>query len=65
MAVRKGDATFTFEIGADAAADDGAAEVGYAARQAGDLTLELFSEAGLHDVDRRGQHGPESNLLDT
>jgi integrase len=47
---------------------EGRAEVGDAARKAGDLALQLFGEAGLHDVDRRGQgdglidHNPFSDL---
>ena len=47
----------------DRAGDGGAergAEVGHAARQARDLALLLFVEAGLHDVDRRGEHQPDA-----
>ena len=39
---------------------EGRAEVGHAARQAGDLTLQLLGEARLHDVDRRREHQAEA-----
>ena len=47
----------------DGAGDSGSeagAEVGHAAGQAGDLTLQVVREAGLHDIDRRGKHQAEA-----
>jgi hypothetical protein len=55
---------FGGEVGdQDRAGDRGAegrSEVGDAARQLGDLGLQLLGEAGLYEVDRGGQHDPEA-----
>src|SRR4029078_3276698 len=51
----------------DGAGDEGAcdrhtergAQVGYAARDAGDIALDVFRPGRLHEIDRGGEHDPD------